>query len=85
APATTTPSRRPRIAPTTSTPGTNPPTSDNRPRRHIQAHRTVTRRTQRSAVPPARSTSRRGSFEAFLDAREEAELVRRIRQQRGET
>lgn len=80
---TTTPPRRPRT-PARTTPGTGPTTAGNRPRRHIQAHRAVTRRTQQATVPPARSTNRASSFEDFLAAREEAELARRRRQLRGE-
>lgn len=50
-----------------------------RPRRHIQAHRAVTRRT-RPVTPPSRAESGPGGFDAWLSDREEQELRRRMSQ-----
>ncbi|WP_329125065.1 hypothetical protein [Streptomyces sp. NBC_01353] len=49
------------------------------PRRHVQAHRAVQRRTQRAATPPGRSSSGADGFDAWLADREEEELARRRR------
>ncbi|MDH2392194.1 hypothetical protein QCN29_26110 [Streptomyces sp. HNM0663] len=54
-----------------------------RPRRHVQAHRAVQRRTQRAATPPSRSSSGAGGFDAWLADREERELARRRRPPRS--
>ncbi|MFE7111149.1 hypothetical protein ACFU98_32250 [Streptomyces sp. NPDC057575] len=62
---------RPRTTPT--------PTAPIRSRRHVQAHRAVSRRVQRAATPPSRSVNGPGGFDAWLTAREERELARRRR------
>ncbi|MET7714850.1 hypothetical protein [Streptomyces sp. NPDC005407] len=53
------------------------------PRRHVQAHRVVSRRTQQAAAPPSRSADGPGGFDAWLADREQRELARRRRPPRG--
>ncbi|MEU4498110.1 hypothetical protein AB0F96_32945 [Streptomyces sp. NPDC023998] len=53
------------------------------PRRHVQAHRAVSRRTQQAAAPPSRSADGPGGFDAWLADREQRELARRRRPPRG--
>ncbi|MFE7708800.1 hypothetical protein ACFU6I_24040 [Streptomyces sp. NPDC057486] len=79
---------RPSTAPaatssTTSTTGTPAADPTSRPRRHVQAHRAVSRRTQRAATPPSRSVRGPGGFDAWLAGREERELARRRRPAQG--
>ncbi|WP_327249848.1 hypothetical protein [Streptomyces sp. NBC_01320] len=85
-PAARTP--RPRTAPaaassTTFTTGLPAADPTSRPRRHIQAHRAVSRRTQQAATPPSPSVSGPGGFDAWLADQEERELARRRRPPQG--
>ncbi|MCX4538889.1 hypothetical protein [Streptomyces sp. NBC_01669] len=68
---------------TTFTTGASAAGQPRRPRRHVQAHRVVSRRIQQAATPPSRSVSGPGGFDAWLADREERELARRRRPPQG--